>query len=567
MVELAENPSHVIGPTWTRTVDGGFWLPEHSLGYGVVNWLYKYVRSPGGEFAGEAFLPTDEQFRFIVWWYAIDDQGNFIYRDGVLRRLKGWGKDPLAAALALAELCGPVRFSHWDEAGNPVGKMQHAAWVQIAAVSQEQTKNSFSLFPVMISSDLKADYNLDVNKFVIYADGGSRRIESVTASPASMEGNRPTFVIKNEVQWWGSGPDGSVNEGITMSDVIDGNVTKIPNSRALAICNAHIPGNGSVAENDYDLWQDIQSGKAIDPGLLYDALEAPADTPVSEIPSQIEDPEGYAAGVEKLRQGVLVARGDATWLPVDEIVDSILDSRKSIIESRRKFLNQVNAAEDSWIAPYEWDACKPDPSTDPPLRPLTKGDTITLGFDGSKSDDWTALVACRVDDASLHLIQVWNPKNYPNEEVPREDVDAVVRSTMDRYDVVSFRADVFQFEAYVDQWSARYKNRIKVNATPGNPIAFDMRGQTKKFSLDCERFVDAVLKQEIVHDGNPTMRQHILNSKRHPTTFDTISIRKASKDSSKKIDVAVCCVLAYGARQEYLMSKNNRDSSVVALSW
>lgn len=138
---------------------------------------------------------------------------------------------------------------------------------------------------------------------------------------------------------------------------------------------------------------------------------------------------------------------------------------------------------------------------------------------------------------------------------------------MDRYDVVSFRADVFQFEAYVDQWSARYKNRIKVNATPGNPIAFDMRGQTKKFSLDCERFVDAVLKQEIVHDGNPTMRQHILNSKRHPTTFDTISIRKASKDSSKKIDVAVCCVLAYGARQEYLMSKNNRDSSVVALSW
>src|SRR5690606_22208486 len=107
------------------------------------------------------------------------------------------------------------------------------------------------------------------------------------------------------------------------------------------------------------------------------------------------------------------------------------------------------------------------------------------------------------------------------------------------------------FEAYVDQWSADFKKKVKVNATPGNPIAFDMRGQTKKFSLDCERFVDAVLEQEVIHDGDKQIRQHILNAKRHPTTFDTISIRKASKDSSRKIDVAVCCVLAFGARQEY----------------
>jgi phage terminase large subunit-like protein len=133
------------------------------------------------------------------------------------------------------------------------------------------------------------------------------------------------------------------------------------------------------------------------------------------------------------------------------------------------------------------------------------------------------------------------------------------------YDVVAFRADVKEFEAYVDQWGRDFKKRIKVNATPGNPIAFDMRGQSKRFALDCERFLDAVLEREVYHDDNKVLAQHVMNARRHPTTYDAISIRKASKDSSKKIDAAVCAVLAFGARQDFLMSKKNRGTGVVIL--
>jgi phage terminase large subunit-like protein len=152
-----------------------------------------------------------------------------------------------------------------------------------------------------------------------------------------------------------------------------------------------------------------------------------------------------------------------------------------------------------------------------------------------------------------------------NNEVPREDVDAKVRSAFERFDVVAFRADVKEFEAYVDQWGRDFKKRIKVNASPASPVAFDMRGQQKRFALDCERFLDAVLERELAHDGNVTLRQHVLNARRHPTTYDAISIRKASKDSSKKIDAAVCAVLAYGARQDYLMSKKHRTRKAVVI--
>src|SRR5690606_25158371 len=129
--------------------------------------------------------------------------------------------------------------------------------------------------------------------------------------------------------------------------------------------------------------------------------EAPADTPVSEIPPPDVDPEGFEAGVEKLREGLRIARGDAVWQDVDTMVSSILDRNNLVSESRRKYLNQINAAEDSWISPDEWDR----QWVDTKLQPKDK---ITLAFDGSKSNDWAALVACRVEDAAIFLIKTWD---------------------------------------------------------------------------------------------------------------------------------------------------------------
>lgn len=575
--ELAPAPPHIVGPSWRKTVEGRWNLPELTLGWGVLSWMSQYVNTPGGHDDPERlktliamseagipvsenmFLPTDEQVRLILWWYAVDETGAYAYREGVIRRLKGWGKDPFAAALSLAELCGPVAFSHFDADGQPVGRVRHAPWITVAAVSQDQTKNTFSLFPVMISKKLKTDYALDVNRFIIYSAAGGR-IEAATSSPASMEGNRPTFVIQNETQWWGTGPDGKSNEGHAMAEVIEGNMTKVDGARTLSICNAHVPGTDTIAERSYNQWQDVQTGKAVDTGLMYDALEAPADTPVSEIPSAKEDPEGHAAGMQRLRDGILVARGDSTWLPVDDIIMSIMSIKNPVSESRRKFLNQVNATEDSWISPQQWDRL----ALVDPVFALQPKQKIALGFDGSKSNDWTALVACRIEDGMLFLIKAWDPSKYGG-EVPREEVDNTVRSMFERYDVVAFRADVKEFEAYVDQWSREYKRKLKVNASPNNPVAFDMRGQQKRFAFDCERLEDAVIEREVCHDGNPVLRQHVLNAKRHPTSYDAISIRKITKDSSKKIDAAVCAVLAFGARHDYLMSKRARTGRLVAV--
>src|SRR5690606_3501121 len=105
------------------------------------------------------------------------------------------------------------------------------------------------------------------HKTIIYSRAGGM-IEGVTSSPLALEGKRPTFVIKNETQWWNES-----NDGHAMSEVIAGNVDKAAygGCRSLSICNAHIPGEDSDAERDYDVYMDVLAGRAIDTGFLYDS--------------------------------------------------------------------------------------------------------------------------------------------------------------------------------------------------------------------------------------------------------------------------------------------------------
>lgn len=515
-------------------------LPKHTLGWYVLAWAFKYLHQPDGPDAGEAFLFTDEQMRLILWWYAIDENGRFLFNSGVVRRMKGWGKDPLAAAMCLIELCAPTAFSHFDAQGEAIGKPQPAPWVQVAAVSRDQTRNTFTLFPTMCSPQLITDYGLELHKEIIHKKSGGR-IEAVTSSPKSLEGGRSHFVIMNETQFWLEN-----NNGHEMAGAIQGNVAKGRGGsfRRLSICNAHRPGQDSIAEQDYEAFEKIMAGESNFSKFFYDALEAPADTDINEYTS--------------LSHGLTVARGDSIWLDVPRLVEEIADPRTIVSEARRKYLNQIVAAEDAWLTPWEWDAISV------PQLTLRDGDMITLGFDGSRGRDHTALVACRVEDGSIFALNIWNPKSYPNEKIPTTAVDRAVRETFARYDVVSFRADVKEFESYIDQWSADFRKDLIVKASPGNLIAYDMRSKGKRdFLIECERFKNAVIDGGIRHDGNRVLRQHVLNARQRPSdTYDLIGIGKESKDSQHKIDAAVTAVLAFGARQEYLMTKHNRKKSL-----
>ena len=248
---------------------------QPSLGWAIADWIEGYLLQPDGDTAGEPFALTEEQLRFLLWLYAVDADGRFVYRRAILRRAKGWGKSPFLGALALAELCGPVRFSHWatDSFGirTPVGAPHPMPWVVIAGVSQTQTENTFAAIRAMSEeSALVDDFGLDVGMTRILIPNGGK-IVPVTASASTQEGARPTFAIMDETHHWTKS-----NGGHALARVIRRNLAKV-NGRLVETTNAHEPGHDSTAEKSYLSWRSIVEGRSRAKGILYDSREAPAD--------------------------------------------------------------------------------------------------------------------------------------------------------------------------------------------------------------------------------------------------------------------------------------------------
>lgn len=512
-----------IGPTWQRDCDGKWLLPKATLGWEIAGWCAKYLLGEDGE----PWRFTKEQLRFVLWWYAVDETGRFIYRKGVLQRMKGWGKDPLLAVLCLVELVGPSRFSHWED-GEPVAKPHPQAWVQVTAVNQSQTTNTMALIPSLMSDLLKETYSIVDGAVLIRANGGRCRLVAVTSSYRSLEGGRTTFTLLNETHHWVSS-----NNGHKLYDTIDGNATK-KDSRYLAITNAYLPGEDSVAERMRESWEKIEDGKAVDVGFLYDSLEAHEKTPLT---------------AEALRIVLPKIRGDAVWLRVETIIQSIQDTTIAPSRSRRMWLNQIVAEEDALYTKGDW-----DPLGDPTLM-LSRGDEVTLGFDGGKTDDATALVAVRVSDSAAFLIGLWERPDGPRGEgwvVPREDVDEAVRSAFEVFEVAGFYSDVAYWESYIADWSADFREGLRVKSHAPDGISWDMRASVQKSTRAHERLVQAILDGKITHSGDRDLRRHILNVRRRTNSWG-VSFGKESKDSPKKIDAYAALMLAYECRNDLLV--------------
>lgn len=544
-----------IGPTWQWSEDAGWLLPEATLGWEFLAWTGMWLRGKKGPWAY-----TAEQARFLLHFFAVTPGGEFDHHSAVFQRLKGHGKDPLAATVAVGSMVGPVVFDRWD-GDVPVGRDEPDAWVQLVAVSQDQTKNTMKLMPGLIPAETRLHYGMQIGKTNVWALGDTRQIEAVTASPLAIEGGRPKLIVRNETQNWNSS-----NGGHDMAGAIEGNAAKAERgapARVLDICNAYRPGEDSVGERMREAWESTQGDrdaddeaerpKFMDFGMLYDSLEAPPEAPLT---------------ADAAPEVVEAVRGDSVWLDArGRILKSILNPANPPSESRRKWYNQITAAEDAWATPQQWDAlARPDLHLEP-------GEEIALFLDCSKADDATGLVACRISDGLLITLGMWQRLPAARGEAakrwlaPREKVDAAVSAAFGSFRVVAFFGDPSHvlddesmdryWDALFDSWHRKYRAKLGLWAKPGkdagHSVMFDMALLENQ-----KRFVEAVgiteadiESQALLHDGDARLRNHVLNARRQPTRAG-MSIAKEHRESRKKIDLAVCAIGARMARRAYL---------------
>nr|DAV29523.1 MAG TPA: Large Terminase [Caudoviricetes sp.] len=496
---------------------------------------------PSGPFAGSPFVATPQQALFLLWYYAVDKQGRWVFSRAVRRLAKGSGKTPFAAAMALAELLGPVRFGGFVHGvpGGCVGVPVRLPLVQVAATSEEQTGVTMRIVTGMAhkGSRLQRKYQLDPGKTFIDTPSGGR-LRLLTSSAASAEGSESSFVIADEVEHWKP-----ANGGVELWHTLRRNLAKT-GSRMLETCNAWEPGVDSVAEASFDDWVAQEEGRLRDGAgrTLYDARVAPSFTSLSDEPGE---------GEVSLTEGLKFVYEGSPWTDIEAIKSEVWSPSNPVSVSRRFYLNQPTVSESAWVEPGVW-AALADPG-----RKLRKGEEVVLFFDGSKSGDNTALVGCCMSDGFVFTVDVWEPE----EDTGLVDVDDVV-SAVDwvraQFDVVGFFSDVREWESFAKlQWPRDFEESIVVPAQDhgkaASLVAWDMRSHGLEFATAAEMCRAEIEDGLFHHDGNFVTARHVANC-RMAEQRGHITVKKESPKSSKKIDAAVCVI---GARMVYRMVKED----------
>lgn len=526
------------------------WRPSEpgevpTLGYECLDWMTENLARPELD-EYQPFVPTREQAEFILRFYELDPlTGKRKIRRGVISRPRGWGKSPFTAAMACLEGLGPVQFGGWDADGRPVGEpwsRTRRPLVEIAAVSESQVDtNTWAPLLDMLSRGPVLENHPGVEPLGTFINLPFGRIQKRTAAAGSAKGAPAVFVVCDQTEEWTPG-----NGGKNLFNKLKNNVIK-RGGHLLESPNAYTPGMDSVAEASMQAYMTIRSGKArIDDGLMFDHREAPAATDMSD--------------GDSLLAGLAVAYGDSAdveqcaihnpschrpgWVDLDHIRSSIWEPDADPQVSRSDWLNQVTHAADAWISQPEWRACSDA------TKVLADKEAITLGFDGSVRDDASALVACRISDGHLTLLECWEkPDHAPDDwQINRELVDDEVAAAFDRYTVLGFYCDPALWQDYVDRWTHKYGERLKVRATQHRPMEWWTNRPTAMVAA-LERFHTAVLSQSLSHDGDGLLATHVLNARRRPGRAG-ISIAKEHPKSARKIDAAMAATLAYECRAD-----------------
>jgi phage terminase large subunit-like protein len=202
-----------------------------------------------------------------------------------------------------------------------------------------------------------------------------------------------------------------------------------------------------------------------------------------------------------------------------------------------------------WISAEDWNALAVE-------EEIAPGERITLGFDGARVGDATALVACRLSDGLIAPLATWEaPADAPTWEVPANEVDAVLAEAMERYRVLRVYCDPPLWRSEIDTWAREYGPKVVQRYETARAR---MMGAVERFRTD-------VATQRLHHTADLTLTRHVLNAQTREARGGGYWLTKESPNSSHKIDAAVAAVLAYEARADVLAGGENR--SRVPISW
>lgn len=525
-----------------------------SLGGGVCAFIERYLVHGPGDLLGQPVVLTDEQRALIGRMYEVEPlyvvrargqvrskrknprAGKRRFERCVLSLRKGSSKTEWGAWIAIAELHheAPVRTVSWETIGGvphqPVGGPVTDPYIPMISYTEEQTEELAygALRRILLESEIADDFEIGL-RWVLRRHGDGKA-EAVSTSPNARDGARTTF------QWADETHRLTLDTQRRAWTVMLANLPKRPlaDPWALETTTAPEPGGGSVAEATMDYARHVAGNGKATSRLFFFHREASSE-------HDLTTDAGLRAAITEA-SGPYVAR----WSDVDRIAQRFGEPDADRAYLERVWLNRPVQASAKAFDVGLWE------SLARPGQPVVQGTPITLGFDGSRYDDATALVATRVDTGYQWVVGLWErPATVKAWEVPVGEVDAAVHDAFARWRVVKFYADPPKWESWIAAWAGKYGDKRVLEY---------WTNRRKRMAEAIRAFVTAMQGGEITHDGSPDYARHIGNACRLYTTLTDDEeqplwiLRKERPDSPHKIDLAMAGILSWTARTEAIGS-------------
>lgn len=513
--------------------------PWPSLGGQVCDLMESGLLTFGpGDLRGQPYVLDDEKRRLVWRLYEVyprdhPQAGRRRFRRAAISLRKGSAKTELGAALVAVELHpdGPVRCDGWRKQGRewePVGRPVTDPYIPMLAYTQEQSDDlAYAALMAMLEGGRDADL-FDIGLARIMRRGGDGKAVSLATAPDSRDGARTTFELFDETHRLSLPRQREAHR--TM-------LANLPKRRladpwALEVTTAPAPGEGSVAEDTMEYARQVQAGAKSDARLYFFHRQA------TEGAHDLTTREGVRAAVIEASGAI------AEWSDIDGIAEQWDDPTADRAYLARVWLNQlVRSAAQAFDIERWRQLARPD-------HVVPENATITLGFDGSRTGDHTALVACEVATGHVWPLGIWDPAKHGG-EVPVHEVEAVIEDAFHRYDVWRLYADPAYWETYVASWAGRYGEQRVIPW---------WTYRTRQMANAIRGLMSAIDAGDLHHSGDRTLTEHMGNAHRRQVPVrdedggQMFVIAKERPDSPHHMDGAMGVALAWEARTDAVAS-------------
>lgn len=526
-----------------------------TLGPQVCAWIESYMVYGPGDLLGQPVELDDEVRAWIYRMYELDPVYLYTRKGGrtsrsknpsagkrrfdrcVLSLRKGSAKTEIAAWIAAAELHheSPVRCAGFGTVrgvpNQPLGRASTDPYIPMMANSVEQSEELAygALRRILQESSIAGDFDIGLER-IMRADG-TGKCEAVSATPSSRDGARTTFVHADETHRW------------VLPRLKDAwrtslaNLPKRPLSQpwALETTTAPEPGAGSVGEGTMEYGLQLINDPPSPPARIFFFHREASDQ------HDLTTREGRIAAVTEA-SGPYISR----WSDSDRIARQWEEADADPEYLERVWLNRRVQAAARAFDIEQWK--KLARIGYQPAR----GARISLGFDGSRYDDATGLVATELEEGYQWVAGLWQkPESAEEWEVDVTEVNSVVEALFSEYRVVRMYCDPPKWEGSIATWSGKFGEKRVVEF---------LTTRTLKTAHAVRAFNEAIRAGEISHDNDARFTQHVGNAVKHPTRlFDAEGerlwlIKKERPDSPFKIDLAMAGLLSWQANLDAIAS-------------